>query len=127
MMKNVVKLTRKDPWERQLLENFDLSDRLGDHSLESLDGICADFQHMSWVVKSIQKDYQTILEQNKRLKALLIGLVEGCYCWEGNRCQSCQTILSTLIRENTDRPDSNQTSPEKSLGKIRRFLEPSDG
>jgi hypothetical protein len=82
---------------------------------------------MSWVVKSIQKDYQTILEQNKRLKALLIGLVEGCYCWEGNRCQSCQTILSTLIRENTDRPDSNQTSPEKSLGKIRRFLEPSDG
>jgi len=126
-MKNVVKLTQKDPWERQLLENFDLSDRLGDHSLESLDGICADFQHMSLVVKSIRKDYQTILEQNKRLKSLLIGLVEGCYCWEGNRCQSCQTILNTLIRENTDRSESQGTISDQSLGKIRRFLEASDG
>ncbi|MGC9526618.1 MAG: hypothetical protein ACP5D7_13875 [Limnospira sp.] len=127
MMKNVVRLTRQDPWERQLLENFDLSDRLRDHSLESLDGICADFQHMSLVVKSIRTDYRAILEQNKRLKSLLIGLVEGCYCWEGNRCQNCQTILNVLIRENTDYSDSEATISERSLGKIRRFLEPSDG
>lgn len=121
-MKNVVQLTPKDLWERQLLENFSLSDRLRHHTLEDLESLCNDFQHMNFVVKSIQKDYQAVLEQNKRLKSLLMGLVDSCYCWEGNRCQNCRRILATLTQDNPGAID-NQPNSDKSIAKISRFVD----
>ncbi|BAI94038.1 MULTISPECIES: hypothetical protein [Arthrospira] len=78
-MKNVVRLTRKDLWERQLLQNLSLSDRLRNHTLEDISSLSDDLQHISFVVKSIQTNYQAVLEENQRLKSLLMGLIDGCY------------------------------------------------
>lgn len=125
-MKNVVGLTPKDLWERQLLQNLSLSDRLRNHTLEDISSLSDDLQHISFVVKSIQTNYQAVLEENQRLKYLLMGLIDGCYCWEGNRCPNCRAILATL------NPDKSAISEqpknlEQSIAKIRRFFDNHEG
>lgn len=125
-MKNVVGLTPKDLWERQLLQNLSLSDRLRNHTLEDISSLSDDLQHISFVVKSIQTNYQAVLEENQRLKSLLMGLIDGCYCWEGNRCPNCRAILATL------NPDKSAISEqpknlEQSIAKIRRFFDNHEG
>ncbi|EDZ95417.1 hypothetical protein AmaxDRAFT_1687 [Limnospira maxima CS-328] len=121
-MKNVVRLTRKDLWERQLLENLSLSDRLRNHTLEDISSLSDDLQHISFVVKSIQTNYQAVLEENQRLKSLLIGLMDGCYCWEGNRCPNCRAILATLNPDQPPRSEHTKNS-DPSIAKIRRFAD----
>ncbi|MGI0498198.1 hypothetical protein ACOKW7_34165 [Limnospira platensis CENA597] len=125
-MKNVVRLTRKDLWERQLLQNLSLSDRLRNHTLEDISSLSDDLQHISFVVKSIQTNYQAVLEENQRLKSLLMGLIDGCYCWEGNRCPNCRAILATLNPEQPAISEQPKNS-DPSIAKIRRFVDNHEG
>ena len=113
-----MKFSNHDPVEHQLMKAFELTNEIREDTIQDLEGLCADFQHNSLVVQSIQRNYQALLDQNQQLRALLLSLVKDCYCWEGNRCKNCQKILTTLGQ--TVSPTSS-SSTEKYQGIVEQL------
>lgn len=95
-MKKVVKLTRESVWENRVKGNLTAIEEIRTDSLNDLDILVEDFQHMTLVVESVQRNYNALIEQNQKMKALLLSVVEECYCWQGNRCDRCTAILKLL-------------------------------
>ncbi|MEB3831102.1 hypothetical protein [Phormidium sp. CCY1219] len=95
-MKNIAKLTRQSVWENQLKGNLATFEEIRNDSLNDLALLAEDFHHMSLIVESVEQNYSALLEQNQQMKALLLNVVESCYCWQGNRCDRCQNILNIL-------------------------------
>jgi hypothetical protein len=72
------------------------------------------------LVQSVQRNYQAVLEENKRLKSTLKDLVNNCYCWPGNRCDRCQRIVNLLLRENTEEQSKPVSDHQEILEKLRK-------
>ncbi|MEB3282621.1 MAG: hypothetical protein VKK42_27255 [Lyngbya sp.] len=119
-MKNFLKLIQQTESPSPVINQQELGDRLRENTLHDLDSLCADFQHMQGVVQSVQRNYEAVLEENKRLKSMLKDLVNDCYCWPGNRCDRCQRILNSLLRENTEERSSAVSEHEEIIAKLRR-------
>ncbi|MGE5657291.1 MAG: hypothetical protein ACM37W_11845 [Actinomycetota bacterium] len=108
-MKKVAKLTQKDRREIDLKERIDLTEQIRTDAVNDLESLTADFQHMTLVIESIQRNYQALLSENRLLKDTLLKLVEDCYCWQGNRCDRCRNILQVLAGEKPPaKPDALQ-------------------
>jgi hypothetical protein len=96
-MKELTRVSKlSDRRETQLRGKLMTIDDIRGDGLNDLDLLAQDFQHMSLVVKSVQRNYRRLLKQNRRLQVLLLKSMDRCYCWPGNRCDRCQEILEVL-------------------------------
>ncbi|MGL5060849.1 MAG: hypothetical protein ACRC62_12805 [Microcoleus sp.] len=109
-MKKVTKIKPKQNLpESQLKENLESISLIRSDSLNDLDVLTSDFKHMSLVVESVQRNYRALLAQNQLLKDTLLGVVENCECWQGNRCDRCLDILNILGGKNIElKPDATK-------------------
>ncbi len=119
-MKNFLKLIQQTESNSPVINQQELSHRIRENAVHDLDSLCADFQHMQSVVKSIQRNYEAVLEENKQLKSMLKDLVNNCYCWPGNRCDRCQQILKSLLRENTEERSSAVSDHREIVEQLRK-------
>ncbi|KKD37449.1 MAG: hypothetical protein WAN66_08990 [Limnoraphis robusta] len=119
-MKNFLKLIQKTSSPSPVVNQHELSDRIRENAVYDLESLCADFQHMQMLVQSVQRNYQAVLEENKRLKSTLKDLVNNCYCWPGNRCDRCQRIVNLLLRENTEEPSKPVSDHQEIIEKLRK-------
>ena len=119
-MKKFLKLIQSTESHPPLLNQQDLNRRLRENAVDDLESLCQDFQHMQGVVKSIQRNYEAVLEENLRLKSTLKDLVNSCYCWPGNRCDRCRLILNSLLRENTEERSNPVSDHQEIIAKLRK-------
>ncbi|WP_413166672.1 hypothetical protein ACL6C3_08205 [Capilliphycus salinus ALCB114379] len=119
-MKNFLKLIQQTQPDSPVINQQELNRRLRENSLDDLESLCADFEHMRGVVRSVQRNYEAVLEENQRLKSMLKDLVNSCYCWPGNRCDRCQRILNTILRENTEERSSSVSDHQEIIAKLRK-------
>ena len=119
-MKNFLKLIQQTQPDSPVINQQELNRRLRENSLHDLESLCADFQHMQAVIKSIQRNYEAALEENKRLKSMLKDLVNDCYCWPVNRCDRCQYILNSVLRENTEERSSSVSDHQEIIEQLRK-------
>ncbi len=105
--------TEADP-----IHSSELMENIRGHTIEDLVSLSEALKHLDFVVETIQHHYQEILRENQQFKSLLRDFVEDCYCWQGNRCQRCQTILDALFSKSTEKI----TQPIPNPGKIREKL-----
>lgn len=82
--------------EKRLRSNLSTLEAIHMDGLNDLHGIQADLRHLETVFSSIQDNYLALLEQNRRLKAMLLHNIDRCYCWPGNRCDRCTDIMQLL-------------------------------
>lgn len=115
-----MKLIQKTESSSPVMNQQELSDRIRDNTVYDLESLCADFQHMQMVVQSVQRNYEAVLEENQRLKSTLKNLVNDCYCWPGNRCNRCQRILNSLLRENTEEPSKPVSDHQEIIEQLRK-------
>lgn len=101
-----VELTKLNVRESRLREDLDLTEQIRADAVNDLESLTEDVKHISLVVASVQRNYQALLAQNQQLKDTLLGLVDDCYCWQGNRCDRCQRILKVLASQKAEeKPD----------------------
>lgn len=115
-----MKLIQRTESSSPLLNQQELSDQIRENTVYDLESLCADFQHMQRVVQSVQRNYEAVLEENQRLKSTLKNLVNDCYCWPGNRCDRCQRILNSLLRENTEETLKTVSDHQEIIEKLRK-------
>lgn len=120
-MKKVTRLAKQDLCEHQLRSKSDLTDRIREDAVNDLQSLTEDFQHMMLVVASIERNYQALLSQNELLKNTLLGVVEECYCREGNRCDRCQRILKTLGGEKVEKKVNATQEYQTILKQLRKL------
>lgn len=119
-MKNFLKLIQQIESHPPMVNHRELRDQIRENTVDDLDSLCADFQHMQAVIKSIQRNYQAVLEENQHLKSTLKKLVNDCYCWPGNRCDRCQHILNSVLRENTEERSSSVSDHQEIIEQLRK-------
>ena len=95
-MKKVAIAMSEVVWEKRLRSNASTLEDIRMDTCNDLNSMKQDFQHLETVLNSVQYNYQALLEQNTRLKAMLLSSVDDCYCWQGNRCYRCIKILKLL-------------------------------
>ncbi|MCT7970735.1 hypothetical protein [Laspinema olomoucense] len=95
-MKKVAKLTRESVWENQLKGNLTTIEEIRTDTLNDLQLLSEDFQHLHLVVTSVQQNYAALLKQNRQMRAMLLQVVDECFCWQGNRCDRCNAIFQLL-------------------------------
>lgn len=107
-MKKLTKLkTKPNLQESRLRENLDLLDQIRTDAVNDIDSLTEDFQHMTLVAESVQRNYRALLAENQLLKGTLLSIIDECGCWEGNRCARCWKILRTLASANPEeKPDA---------------------
>ncbi|NER34195.1 MAG: hypothetical protein F6J93_09160 [Oscillatoria sp. SIO1A7] len=99
-MNKLAKCCPEAVWEKRLRGNLAAIAEIRTDSLNDLEIMGADFRHLGVVVASVERNYQALLEQNQQMRDLLIGMVDECYCWQGNRCDRCARILQVLADSN---------------------------
>ncbi|MDY7022468.1 MAG: hypothetical protein SWJ54_14110 [Cyanobacteriota bacterium] len=119
-MKNFLKLIQETELSTCTINQQELSDRIRENAAYDLESLGADLQHIQLIVKSVQQNYEVVLEENKRLKAVLKELVNNCYCWSGNRCDRCQQILNSLMRKNTEERQPSVSDYQEIVAQLRR-------
>ncbi len=95
-MKKIANLTRQSVWENQLKGNLTTIEEIRTDTLNDLQLLSEDFQHLHLVVNSVQQNYAALLKQNRQMRAMLLQVVDECFCWQGNRCDRCNAILQIL-------------------------------
>ncbi len=95
-MKKVAKLTRQSVLESQLKGNLATIEEIRTDTLNDLQLLSEDFQHLHLVIASVQQNYAALLTQNRQMRGMLLQVVDECYCWQGNRCDRCRAILQLL-------------------------------
>ncbi|MEG4075745.1 hypothetical protein QUA30_23910 [Microcoleus sp. Pol14C2] len=107
-MKKLTKLkTKPNLQESRLRENFELLDQIRADAVNDIESLTEDFQHMTLVAESVQRNYRALLAENQLLKGALLSIIDECDCWEGNRCDRCCKLLKTLgIANPEEKPDA---------------------
>ncbi len=107
-MKKSTKLkTKPNLQESRLRENFEMLSQIRDDTVNDIESLTEDFQHMTLVAESIRRNYRALLSENQLLKNTLLSIVEECECWQSNRCDRCQQILKIIASDNSeDKPDA---------------------
>ena len=121
-MKKLTKIkTKPNLQESRLKENFEMLDRIRDDTVNDIESLTEDFQHMTLVAESIQRNYRALLAENQLLKGALLSIIDECGCWEGNRCDRCQKILKSLYSNNPDFPASAAKEYRAILSQLRNL------
>lgn len=120
-MEKIFKLSSRHPADDYLTEVTGFTDKIRENTMQDLESLSEDLKHISVVVDSIQNNYQALLQENQQMKSILKQLVDDCYCWEGNRCQRCQQILSTLLGKNTEKLSDSVQGDYQSWEKLRKL------
>ncbi|MEG3920803.1 hypothetical protein QUA07_16945 [Microcoleus sp. T3_A4] len=107
-MKKLTKLkTKPNLQESRLKENLELLDQIRTDAVNDIDSLTEDFQHMTLVAESVQRNYRALLAENQLLKGALLSIIDECGCSEGNRCDRCWKLLKTLASGNPEeKPDA---------------------
>ena len=107
-MKKLTKIkTKPNREESRLRENFELLDQIRADTVNDIESLTEDFQHMTLVAESIRRNYRALLAENHLLKGTLLTIVEDCDCWQGNRCERCLKIIKILASDNSEqKPDA---------------------
>ncbi|MEG4082468.1 hypothetical protein [Microcoleus sp. POL10_C6] len=107
-MKKLTKLkTKPNLQESRLKENLELLDQIRTDAVNDLESLTEDFQHMTLVAESVQRNYRALLAENQLLKGALLSIIDECACWEGNRCDRCWKLLKMLASDNSEeKPDA---------------------
>ncbi|MBD2547407.1 hypothetical protein [Planktothricoides raciborskii] len=95
-MKKVAVSLNEALWEKRLRSNLSTIEDIRIDGLNDLRAMQDDFHHWQTVLISLQENYQALLAQNQRLKSMLLGSIDECYCWPGNRCDRCTKIIELL-------------------------------
>lgn len=110
-MTNVKSLPKSNYWETKVRTQQELTDQIRNHAVADIQSLQEDFQHLSVVSRSIERNYQALLTENQRLRSTLLNLVDTCYCWQGNRCDRCQDILKTLAGFEIEKTPTTPITP----------------
>lgn len=107
-MKKSTKLkTKPNLQESRLREDFEMLDQIRADTVNDIESLTQDFQHMTLVAESIRRNYRALLAENQLLKDTLLSIVDECDCWQGNRCDRCQQILKIIASDNSEQtPDA---------------------
>ncbi|MEG5039038.1 MULTISPECIES: hypothetical protein [unclassified Microcoleus] len=107
-MKKLTNLkTQPNLQESRLKENLELIDQIRADAVNDIESLTEDFQHMTLVAESVQRNYRALLAENQLLKGTLLSIIDECGCREGNRCDRCWKILKTLgIANPAEKPDA---------------------
>ncbi|HIK09679.1 MAG TPA: hypothetical protein IGS52_05335 [Oscillatoriaceae cyanobacterium M33_DOE_052] len=92
----MAKFSRYARSEKRQRGNVAILDAIRADGLNDLEIVTADLQHITEVITSVQRNYQALLRENRRLRNALQQLVDGCYCFSGNRCSRCTEILKVI-------------------------------
>ncbi|MEG4021598.1 hypothetical protein [Microcoleus sp. S13C4] len=109
-MKKSTKLkTKPNLQESRLKENLELLDQIRTDAVNDIESLTEDFQHMTLVAESVQRNYRALLAENQLLKGALLSIIDECDCWDGNRCDRCSKLLKTLANDNPEeKPDATK-------------------
>jgi hypothetical protein len=107
-MKKLTNLkTQPNLQESRLKENFELLDQIRSDAVNDIESLTEDFQHMTLVAESVQRNYRALLAENQLLKGTLLSIIDECGCWQGNRCDRCWKLLKILASANPEeKPDA---------------------
>ena len=93
--------------ENRLRQNFEILDQIRADAVNDIESLTQDFQHMTLVAESVQRNYRALLAENQLLKGTLLSIIDECGCWEGNRCDCCGKILKIIAGDNPEeKPDA---------------------
>lgn len=93
--------------ENRLRQNFEILDQIRADAVNDIESLTQDFQHMTLVAESVQRNYRALLAENQLLKDTLFSIIDECDCGQGNRCDRCQQILKILASDNPEqKPDA---------------------
>ncbi|MEG4208979.1 hypothetical protein [Microcoleus sp. S13_B4] len=109
-MKKLTKLkTQPNLQGSRLKENLELLDQIRTDAVNDIESLTEDFQHMTLVAESVQRNYRALLAENQLLKGALLSIIDECDCWDGNRCDRCSKLLKTLANDNPEeKPDATK-------------------
>ena len=107
-MKKLTNLkTKPNLQESRLKENVELIDQIRADAVNDIESLTEDFQHMTLVAESVQRNYRALLAENQLLKGTLLNIIDECGCWQGNRCDRCWKLLKILASGNPEeKPDA---------------------
>ncbi|MEG4405156.1 hypothetical protein [Microcoleus sp. MON2_D5] len=107
-MKKLTNLkTKPNLQESRLKENLELLDQIRADAVNDIESLTEDFQHMTLVAESVQRNYRALLAENQLLKGTLLSIIDECGCGQGNRCDRCWKILKILgIANPEEKPDA---------------------
>ncbi|MEG4849289.1 hypothetical protein QUB10_00095 [Microcoleus sp. B5-D4] len=121
-MKKLTKLkTKPNLQESRLRENLELLDQIRTDAVNDIESLTEDFQHMTLVAESVQRNYRALLAENQLLKGALLSIIDECGCWEGNRCDRCWKILRTLASANPEEKPDAARKYQAILSQLRNF------
>lgn len=120
-MEKIFKLISRHQANDYLTEVTGFTDKIRENTMQDIESLSDDLKHISVVVDSIQNNYQALLQENQQMKSILKQLVEDCYCWEGNRCQRCQKILTVLLGKNTEQQSDAVKTDYQSWEELRKL------
>lgn len=93
--------------ENRLRQNFEILDQIRADAVNDIESLTQDFQHMTLVAESVQRNYRALLAENQLLKGTLLSIIDECGCWQGNRCARCGKILKIIASDNPEeKPDA---------------------
>ena len=109
-MKKLTNLkTQPNLQESRLKENLELLDQIRADAVNDIESLTEDFQHMTLVAESVQRNYRALLAENQLLKGTLLSIIDECGCWQGNRCDRCWKLLKILASANPEeKPDATR-------------------
>jgi len=121
-MKKLTKIkTKPNLQESRLRENCELYDQIRVDTVNDIESLTLDFQHMTLVAESIQRNYRALLAQNQLLKDTLLSIVDECDCWQGNRCDRCEQILKILAGDNSEQKPAPARKYRAILSQLRNL------
>ena len=119
------KLTKIKPkpnlQESHLREDCELLDQIRADTVNDIESLTEDFQHMSVVAESIRRNYQALLSENQLLKDTLVSIVDDCECWQTNRCNRCKKILKSLESNHPKFPPNPTKKYRTILSELRNL------
>ena len=107
-MKKLTNLkTQPNLQESRLKENIELLDQIRADAVNDIESLTEDFQHMTLVAESVQRNYRVLLAENQLLKGTILSIIDECGCSQGNRCDRCWKLLKILASANPEeKPDA---------------------
>ncbi|MEG3988497.1 hypothetical protein QUA20_01520 [Microcoleus sp. Pol7_A1] len=119
-MKKLTNLkTKPNLQESRLKENLELLDQIRTDAVNDIESLTEDFQHMTLVAESVQRNYRALLAENQLLKGTLLSIIDECDCREGNRCDRCWKILKTLASANPEEKSDAARKYQAILSQLR--------
>lgn len=121
-MKKLTNLkTQPNLQESRLKENLELLDQIRADAVNDIESLTEDFQHMTLVAESVQRNYRALLAENQLLKRTLLSIIDECGCWQGNRCDRCSKLLKILASANPEEKPNAARKYRAILSQLRNL------